>query len=629
MTIRPVFSRAAVSAVSNIGFFGLFAIWLALSVLALTCCGEARAASVLKLETSQHYYHLDEYAGYYEDPSGQLDIAAIGQVPEASWQKIPDISPGFGFSDSAYWFRINLEVSARQQWLLEIDDPLLDEINFYLFSGEALLQEVRTGDSRPFIERPLQAREFILPLELPEAGQATLYLRVKSSGSVQVPMNLWGESRFYERDEVETAALGIYFGAILVMLLYNLFLYLRVQEPAYIYYVLYIAMFGLFMVGLSGWGYQYLWPNAPGFQQYGLALFIILGDIVVCRFIQYFLHLPEQAPRIGRVLSGVALALFILLCLLPFSSYNAIVQAALVLTIAIALIALYAGVRLWRAGDLGARYFTLAWGAFLVAVVLAILERFAVLPVTYWADLYLPAGMVLELILLSLALGEQINSEKQRRIQAQEQLIQVQMKSQKELEQKVSERTFELKEANAQLERLAITDGLTGIYNLRHFLELGARLLETSKRYQHPIAVIMMDIDRFKSVNDEHGHAAGDEVLKQVVATCCRSIRNTDVIGRLGGEEFGILLLETEAADAQVVAERIRHAMTALSVDYGGEAISVSVSQGICAIAPAQQYPALEQMLKMADAALYQAKASGRNRVVLGDNTMSGQEGEG
>ncbi|HKI62963.1 MAG TPA: diguanylate cyclase, partial [Mariprofundaceae bacterium] len=518
---------------------------------------EAQATPSLHLDASEPFHHLDEHIEYLEDPSGKLDIASVRKQQGAAWKINSKDSPSFGFSESAYWFRANLETSERHTWLLEIDSPLLDRISLYLFSEDNLVQEVQTGDTMPFAERPLPFREFILPLNLPPKGQATLYLRVKSEGSLEVPMNLWLDSSFFQQDEMETAALGLYFGAILIMALYNLFLYLRVHEPAYIYYVLYVIAFGFFVIGLVGWGYKYLWPESPGFQQYNLGISITLGGIFVCRFIHHFLDLPSLAPRLAYLLAGAAFIQFSLLCLLPFVPYNTIVQAALAITILIAMMAQYSGIMLWHR-NIDARYFTVAWSAFLLAVIMAILEKFSAIPLAKWTDTVLPACMLLELVLLSMALGERISRETQQRIQAQKEVIQLHAETQKVLEQKVNERTLELKEANARLKTLSITDGLTGIFNHRHFLDRAEHAIKLSQRYQRPIALIMMDIDHFKSVNDTHGHAAGDKVLKHVVATCCRINRETDIFGRLGGEEFGILLLETPAASAFEVAERLR-----------------------------------------------------------------------
>lgn len=591
----------------------LIMFWMMLSV----CCFEAYATPVLQLDIAQQSYSLGRHVEYIEDQSGQLDITSIRQKSENAWKKHSKPGLNFGFTDSAYWFRIHLETSEPQSWLLEIGHPLLDEITFYLFSGGQLLQEVQTGDAKPFMERPLKHRNFVLPLMIPAEERITFYLQVRSSGSVQVPMTLWHEDVYHEQDELQMVILGIYFGVVLVMMLYNLFLYLRVYEPAYIYYVLYVAMFGFFIAALTGWGYKYLWPEAVAFQQYGLVIFIILGCIFVCRFIHYFLDLPNQAPRIEQLLTGAVLILLFLLCLLPFTSYHTVIQPALSMVMIISLIALYTGILLWRRGGVIARYFTVAWSTFLIAVLLAILEKFAFLPTTYWAEVFLPAGMLLELILLSLALGERIYSDKQYRIQAQQEIIQLQVKGHEELEQKVQLRTLELEEANTKLHLLATIDALTGIFNLRHFLERGTHDIKIAQRHQRPIALIMLDIDHFKSVNDTYGHDVGDKVLKHVVDICCRMNRETDIIGRLGGEEFGILLPETPAASAYAVAERLRCEIEVSSIDHEGTTIFVSVSQGICTIDSTQPYLTIKQMRKVADTALYQAKESGRNRTVM------------
>jgi len=580
------------------------------------CCFEAHAIPTLQLESDRHYYHLDEHVEYLEDKSGLLDLRSIRQQDEKAWAIGNTNHANFGFSDSAYWFRINIEKFGNHEWFLEIDYPLLDEISLYLLVGENLVQEVQTGDSKPYTERPLQFREFVLPLDLAPTEPVTLYLRVKSAGAVQVPMNLRVDTSFYERDELETAALGLYFGAILVMILYNLFLFIRVQEAAYIYYVLYVTMFGFFTAALTGWGYKYMWPEAVDFQQYSLAIFIIMGSVFVCRFIHYFLDLPKQLPRIRQLLDGVVYILFALLFLLMFVSYNTIVQMALVMTMIICLIALYSGIQLWRQGVVIARYFTLAWGVFLVAVILATLEKFGVLPLWIWASVILPGGMAMELILLSLALGERINSERQQRLSAQDDLIGLQRKNQAELEQKVQDRTMELERANALLTELATTDALTGIINRRRFMELGEEALNIAIRYKHAIAVIMLDIDHFKEVNDNYGHAAGDKLLQHVASICSGLKRETDIIGRLGGEEFGFVLLEPAALSALMVAGRIQSTIEASPIDYEGVSIGVTVSQGVSHVEPPQKGLTFDQILRASDDALYEAKHAGRNRIV-------------
>jgi diguanylate cyclase (GGDEF)-like protein len=164
--------------------------------------------------------------------------------------------------------------------------------------------------------------------------------------------------------------------------------------------------------------------------------------------------------------------------------------------------------------------------------------------------------------------------------------------------------------------RLVTTDELTGLHNRRNFFELARREFRKMRRYEFSLTALMFDIDEFKAVNDTHGHAAGDEVLRAVAACCRQCVRSVDILGRYGGEEFALLLPHTEAAEAtETVAERIRAAVEAETVVVDGTEISVTVSVGVAGADPDDE--TLDDLLERADAALYRAKDEGRNRVVV------------
>ena len=165
-----------------------------------------------------------------------------------------------------------------------------------------------------------------------------------------------------------------------------------------------------------------------------------------------------------------------------------------------------------------------------------------------------------------------------------------------------------------QLERLATTDELTGLYNRRHFLASAASEWSRFKRYAHPLSVLMVDIDHFKQVNDRYGHAVGDEAISEVGKACLDGERRSDIVGRLGGEEFAILLPETNLAYAETVAERIRKKIAARPIATSNATFKVTASIGVAEASAGM--PALDALMKAADQALYQAKAQGRNRVV-------------
>lgn len=164
-----------------------------------------------------------------------------------------------------------------------------------------------------------------------------------------------------------------------------------------------------------------------------------------------------------------------------------------------------------------------------------------------------------------------------------------------------------------KLQDLAATDPLTGLYNRRHVFEILHQELKRYERYRESFALILIDADHFKLVNDSYGHAAGDATLRFIAETCMASVRETDVVGRFGGEEFIILLPHTTGDEAMVVAERIRLAMH--DSEKSGEAASVTLSLGVADAGP--DNATFDAILKSADDALYAAKRDGRDRVAM------------
>ena len=171
----------------------------------------------------------------------------------------------------------------------------------------------------------------------------------------------------------------------------------------------------------------------------------------------------------------------------------------------------------------------------------------------------------------------------------------------------------ELRQAVQRAERLASTDELTGLNNRRAFFELGAQVFKQAKRSGRPISIIMFDVDRFKQINDQHGHDIGDETLRALAACVQPLLRAGDIVGRLGGEEFAVILPETDLAAASTVAERLRTAIAAMRLPTAIPAIRCTCSFGVATSTDGALD--LEALLRHADKALLRAKRAGRNRI--------------
>jgi diguanylate cyclase (GGDEF)-like protein len=180
------------------------------------------------------------------------------------------------------------------------------------------------------------------------------------------------------------------------------------------------------------------------------------------------------------------------------------------------------------------------------------------------------------------------------------------------LEHEVAER----RQLEAKLRQLATTDGLTGAFNRAELLEAAQREIEAGKQTGQPkLVVLMIDVDHFKAINDRFGHAGGDRALRHLVATLRAGIRPTDLLGRLGGEEFAIVLTDTPPSPAETVAERLRARVAEAPVVFGDRLIPMTISIGLAV--QFETDASIEQIIARADDALYRAKSGGRNQVVM------------
>jgi diguanylate cyclase (GGDEF)-like protein len=164
-----------------------------------------------------------------------------------------------------------------------------------------------------------------------------------------------------------------------------------------------------------------------------------------------------------------------------------------------------------------------------------------------------------------------------------------------------------------KLKELATVDGMTGLFNRRHFFSLAEIEWGRYQRHRRSMSLLMLDIDQFKSINDQYGHDAGDRVIVQIAEICRQEKRKSDVVARFGGEEFLLLLPETTLADARLVAERLRHQVEASVLPLASHAIKATVSIGVAQATPGMD--TIFALIRTADNAMYAAKNAGRNRV--------------
>lgn len=600
---------------------------LLILVWSLWPAGDAAADGVLNgLDDQQLHFRLQASE---QIPGGDDPDVAVAE----DWQALSESNNSFGFRKSRFIFRLELtnRLDTSLPIFLEIGYPLLDAIDVYEGDLAPASRRFRLGDEYPFHARVLEHRNFVLPYTLAPRQQQVLFFSVQSTSAMQFPLRLWAQSAFYAHEIRMNLWYGAFFGIMLVMALYNLFIFLSVHTSEYFWYVCYVLATIGFQATIEGVGYQYLWSEFIAWNSICTSFFVGALMFGTLAFQGAFLELKQRAPlfyRWNRAAQGVALVLMLAAFVLP---YQLTIRVGVLLTSSTCVMALIVGYWSWYQGYTQARYYCLAWTVLILGGFFTVMNMIGILPRNPFTTFATPVGTLVEVVLLSFALAERINQERRMRSIAQKEALESerelrltreealcqQMRDNEALELRVHQRTHELEALNNRLLELSATDQLTGLKNRRFLDQVLDDELNRSRRYQRVLAVVMIDIDHFKRFNDTWGHLAGDACLR-AVATCIRAgLRApSDRLARYGGEEFCVVLPETDIQGALTVAERIRNMVAELGFRWEEQAISVTVSLGVSVRIP-DQSDTRERMIAWADEALYQSKQSGRNRVCL------------
>jgi len=568
---------------------------------------------------------------YLVDQNHELTIDAVLETLPSQWQLGEQAILAFGFSPDVYWINFELPAS-NQNRFIQIDYALLDHITLYRFNQRQLVDKVVTGDNIAFADRPVHHRSFLFPIEQTDQAEQ-VYVRIETTSSIQLPINILDRNEFFEKDQWQLAVQGIYYGIVLVMALYNFFLYLRQRDSVYAFYVIYVVTFATVQLGLSGYSYQFIWPYAPEWNTQSVSVFTPLIIVAGSMFLINFLDIRDNYPAICRALyiqSFAGIVVSALALVLPYSEAVRLGAGLAIFSCIFLLLVSY--LITIRTRQKYAIYFSVAWTIFLIGSVILAMNKFGFIPRTAMTESSAQIGSAIEIILLSFALAERFHDESARRVDAELEssrmnkvLIRQQRAQNEVLESQVTERTEALSDAlgdvqklNLELKELSTTDQLTGIRNRRYFDELIDIEFRRSQRNRSAIGLLLIDIDHFKKVNDRYGHLVGDDCLKAVSTAIANQIRRPpDLVCRYGGEELAVVLPETHCEGVAALAERIRRCVEELDVRSQGEHVPLAVSIGMAAFVPSQGDD-YHDLIKSVDEALYQAKDTGRNRVCVG-----------
>ncbi len=371
---------------------------------------------------------LSRSFSYLDDSDAGLTLAQILQ-PAVQARFIPvtqvESTTNFGATRSAIWLKVQLRASsaAPTRWLLEIANPALDRLDLYVSNAQGGFEHQAGGDSLPFADRPIPHRNHVRPIDLAPGGLTTAYLRIMSLGTVSAPTTLWQPSALWHHDQQTYSIFGLYFGLLTGLLLYNLLLFFSVRDRAYLIYVAFVACIGLSQAANSGLAAQFLWPAQTWWNNNSINATNAASGAFGLWFARSFLASARTMPTLDRWMRASAAlwaAAFFMALALP---YRAAVWMVTALAIAGVLTVALAGTLAMLRRHPGAQVFGLAWGALLAGVLTLTLHNNGLLPSNVFTANALLIGSSMEMVLLSFALADRINTARREKEMAQAQTI--------------------------------------------------------------------------------------------------------------------------------------------------------------------------------------------------------------
>lgn len=369
------------------------------------------------LTDAQGEYPLGRHLEILEDPTGKLTIEQVAS-PEYDGRFVPsqNETPNFGYTSSAYWvrFRVRNEAILTNNWRLELGFSNMHHVALYtpLASGDRstpAFANKQTGTFYPFNTRDEAFPRVVFKLSLPMQVEETLYLRFQNGDSMTLSLILWSPEAFGQASRTEMLGWGLFYGIFLIMLGYNVFLFIPLRDKNYLYYALFITAFLLFQASYAGHAQQYLWPNLVGWNSFAVPFFSAAGVFTALIFMASFLELSTAAPKLNRVYGLIQTVWGVWLLLTPFVRYDLIVKPADVLGMLSFLLMLGSSISIWRRGYHPARLCILSWIAFLVGIMVMVMVRWDLLPSTALTEQSYLIGAVLMVWLLALAMADRIN----------------------------------------------------------------------------------------------------------------------------------------------------------------------------------------------------------------------------
>jgi len=529
-----------------------------------------------------------------------------------------------GHTKKPVWFKFTIYNDSAKvtDAILEMTEMFYRTVDLYILSYPPV-KKVKNGLSIPLSERNIEKINPSFELSFNPYETKKIYIKVESTYGIFGSIQLKKPKQFLKDTQTINNMLIFYFGAILIIALYNLFIFLLLKEKIYLYYVGYVLFFALWVSAYKGLLFYYI----PDMETYDLLRMTLpVSLLMLILFSQAILETKSHFPFIHKVLNTfIWLMLFSLIwMLLDPTLASSFMDICIVLFLPFLLLAvLFASRKGYKIAEIHLLILFIYFiGMSFVSMMELGLMKYSIL-ISYAPII----ASLLVIILFALLLAYRISLLRQKTLDAQNKLLEQQRTENSRLFRTVAEKTLALKNANKELSKEleekkelakhlkyhASTDTLTGLMNRRTYFKACEKEIQSATRYKTKLSYLMIDIDKFKKINDTYGHPFGDEVIRSLSALLIENSRSADYVARIGGEEFAILMPETDVDAAYHLADRLRANIAKHKIIFENKVVQITVSMGLSHLS--DEDSDIETIVKRSDDALYAAKENGRNQV--------------
>ncbi len=391
---------------------------------------------------------------YYIDTKGSLTLDEVRQIKRGGngFEPIDIGSANFGYRDDVYWLTATIgnRTAKETKKVLDLPFPGIDHLRIYLIKNGLVYESYETGDLAPFASRKVMYPGFAIPLEIPASGDVEIFMRVESAGTMALAMRLMEREEFFAKANLLNLMQGLYFGAVLIMLIYNLVLFFNLRDISYFNYVAFHLFLFILLFSLNGLGFQYLWPEFPELNRYVIPISMGLAGIFVITFFMSYIRTRQLTPSIHRILKFYLRLQVVLLVGTPFLPFRfeAVVQSYMALVTIISLLGIATYIYMRKKTN-ESKFYLAAWGMFLCGSMLTVLQNNGLIPSNFITIYASQAGVLIELSLLSMGLAYRYKEMHGKLLKKDTQLQLLNAS----LEEKVHERTRDAYEKNRLLAR--------------------------------------------------------------------------------------------------------------------------------------------------------------------------------